>query len=172
MKMAFDLITVKTKNNQIKSDMIKESNYKFFLENMILVCVDLIVKDQNNKILLLKRKDEPLANTYCVPGGRVFKNEMIHEAVKRKVKEELGIDGKLKEIIDVFQVVFESGPLGMDEGTHIISFLVEVEWNKKQNITIDNDHANFIFSDKAEDEYHPYLKKIFESVKMQILRGG
>jgi len=163
--MAFNLKSLKMKNHSIKSDKIEKSQYKFFLENMILVCVDLVVKDKNNKILLLKRKDEPVANTYCVPGGRVYKNEMIHEAVKRKIKEELGIDGKLKRIIDVFEVTFESGPLGMDEGTHIISFLVEVEWDKDQDITIDDDHNGFIFSDKIEENYHPYLKKIFESVK-------
>jgi len=50
----------------------------------------LIIKD--NKILLIKRGADPFKGFWGTPGGYVEWDETVEDAVKREVKEELGLD--------------------------------------------------------------------------------
>ncbi len=49
----------------------------------------LVIKD--NKLLLLKRNEEPFAGQWDLPGGYMQENETPEEAMKRELKEELGV---------------------------------------------------------------------------------
>ena len=50
--------------------------YSLILDNIPLICVDLvIVKD--NKVFLIKRKNKPCEGVYWIQGGRMMKNEGI-----------------------------------------------------------------------------------------------
>ena len=49
----------------------------------------IIIKD--NKLLLLKRNEEPFKNCWDLPGGFLEQGETPEEAVVRELKEELGI---------------------------------------------------------------------------------
>jgi colanic acid biosynthesis protein WcaH len=53
------------------------------LDRTPLIAIDLIIKDEKNRILLGKRTNEPAKGMWFVPGGRIFKNESIEEAFKR-----------------------------------------------------------------------------------------
>ena len=61
----------------------KENNYRF------LVRCSAIIVNSKNEILLFKYKN---ANYYLLPGGRVNKLEDSKIAIKREIKEELGIE--------------------------------------------------------------------------------
>lgn len=43
------------------------------------------------KILLVKRKHEPYKDCWALPGGFLNKNETLHEAAVRELKEETGL---------------------------------------------------------------------------------
>ena len=45
----------------------------------------------NQTILLIKRKNNPFKNFYALPGGFLDKNETLHDAAIRELKEETGI---------------------------------------------------------------------------------
>ena len=65
------------------------------------VAVDpLIVK--GNKIVLLKRGKEPFKGMLEFPGGFVEHGETVEHAVIREVKEETGLDVRVKEILGVY----------------------------------------------------------------------
>lgn len=50
----------------------------------------IIIKD--NKLLLLKRNEEPFKNQWDLPGGYMNENETTKETLQREIKEEFGID--------------------------------------------------------------------------------
>ncbi|MCD6590583.1 MAG: NUDIX hydrolase [Candidatus Aenigmarchaeota archaeon] len=55
-----------------------------------------------NKVLLIKRKFEPFAGFYALPGGFVEHGEKVEDACIREVKEETGLDIKAERLIGVY----------------------------------------------------------------------
>lgn len=57
---------------------------------------------EREKILLVKRDIEPFKGFWVLPGGHVDYNERVEQAVKREVKEELGIRIEIKDLVGVY----------------------------------------------------------------------
>ena len=70
---------------------IPEKQYKQILNNAVNLCVDICLK-YNNKVLLIRRTEEPCKGIYWPVGGRIHKGETADQAARRKIKEEIGID--------------------------------------------------------------------------------
>jgi len=65
--------------------------------------VDGIVKIFNPEfegIVLIKRKNPPLG--YALPGGFVDRGETVEEALKREMREEIGLDVKVHKLSGVY----------------------------------------------------------------------
>jgi 8-oxo-dGTP diphosphatase len=77
------------------------------------VTVDIIAEMEDDKIVLIKRKYDPIG--YALPGGFVDYGETVEEAAKREAKEELNI-----EISDLRQFKVYSDPK-RDSRWHTIS---------------------------------------------------
>jgi 8-oxo-dGTP pyrophosphatase MutT (NUDIX family) len=67
-----------------------------------------LVKNNRNQILILKSGPLELKSTkrseefWDLPGGKSMKGESVEETLRREVSEELGIDGKKLEILNIF----------------------------------------------------------------------
>lgn len=60
---------------------------------------------QDDKILLVKRRNEPSASCWTLPGGLVELGETVHEAIIREIWEECGIEVVLNKIMDVIDYI-------------------------------------------------------------------
>ncbi|MCK4428766.1 MAG: NUDIX domain-containing protein [Candidatus Aenigmarchaeota archaeon] len=58
---------------------------------MVKTTVGAII-ERDGKILLTKRNVKPFKGCWCIPGGHIEENETAAEAVRREVKEEVGLD--------------------------------------------------------------------------------
>lgn len=135
--------------------MIPAADYKTFLEQMPVVCIDAIIMNNKGQYLLIKRKNEPLKGDYWVPGGRLLKNETLNDAVLRKVKEELGIDSHVVMPIGVYEDFFDKSPLNPGNGLHTVS-IVYLIIAGSENICIDEQSDDWGWFDELPER----LKKM------------
>jgi len=69
---------------------IQANEYKKIIQKIPILCVDIILR-YKDKVLLIKRADEPCKGIYWPIGGRVHKGESVDAAARRKIFEEIGI---------------------------------------------------------------------------------
>ncbi len=62
-------------------------------------CVVLV--DDRNRLLLVKRRAAPKQGMWCLPGGFVESGETPEEAAVRELKEETGLTGRINTLIGV-----------------------------------------------------------------------
>ncbi len=71
-----------------------------FYENPLPVASSIVLNDKR-EILLVKRKNDPYRDMWCLPIGFAESHEKLQEAALRELKEEAGIDGQIIQLIDV-----------------------------------------------------------------------
>ena len=72
-------------------------------EKIPRLTTDVVITDENNqKVLLVKRKNEPFQGKWALPGGFVDYGETVEQAAVREVKEELGSDVELEGLLGVY----------------------------------------------------------------------
>jgi 8-oxo-dGTP diphosphatase len=56
-----------------------------------VACVGAVIRDEAERLLLIRRRNEPGAGLWSLPGGRVEAGETDQQAVVREVAEETGL---------------------------------------------------------------------------------
>ncbi len=64
--------------------------------------VAILLKNQNNEILLVKRNVEPEKGKWALPSGFIEAEETTEDATTRELKEETNLKGKTKKLIGVY----------------------------------------------------------------------
>ena len=114
----------------------------------------------NGKAILIQELDEA-EERWVLPGGRVDVGEMPRDAMVREVKEELGLDATVGDILDCNIFTSKSG-----QAHCIIVFAVTVD--PKQSISVEQNEvlkAEWIAIDnvkhlKLRPEYVPIVERI------------
>lgn len=70
-----------------------------------IVAVAALIVNDKNEILIIKRGSEPGKGLWSIPGGVVELGEHLHQALRREVKEETGLEILPLELLDVFEVL-------------------------------------------------------------------
>ncbi len=129
------------------------------MENVPIICVDLLVK-YNDTYLLMLRKNNPIKGKYWMPGGRVYKNESLGKAVKRKCLEECGVKVKNYKKVGVIEYIKEEAPFNnIKSGIHVVSIVYEILIDSK-NILMDSQHDDYKWV-----SFENFPKKLKEMLK-------
>ncbi|NUU64042.1 NUDIX domain-containing protein [Paenibacillus agri] len=72
------------------------------------VGVGAVIRDENNRLLLVLRKKPPEAGHWSLPGGKVDYMETIENAVIREIHEELGIEIEIERLLCVTNHIIPS----------------------------------------------------------------
>ena len=103
---------------------IPDESYREILSSLPILCVDIVIKDQNGHFLLVQRDRHPLKGQWWVPGGRVLKGESISQAALRKIREELGVEAEVSHSIGYYEGQFDENEWGIPSGIHTVSIVV------------------------------------------------
>lgn len=113
---------------------LDEELYQKAIRALPIVCVDLVVSRPmdrgDDQILMVLRKNEPLAGAWWFPGGRVLLGEARLEAAKRKLKQECGLVVSHAEKVlqrRTHDIVIPRSDGSMSHSLTTV-FWVEVEW--------------------------------------------
>jgi len=68
---------------------LNDRKFAELIKNAPLVSIDLIIRDQEDRVLLQFREGRPAKGWWFVPGGRIRKYECVQDAIKRIAKDEI-----------------------------------------------------------------------------------
>ena len=65
----------------------------------VTVDVVIVTRERRPRVLLVRRKHEPFAGMWAIPGGFVDMDEPLEAAAKRELREETGVEaGRLEQL--------------------------------------------------------------------------
>ena len=142
------------------SNLLNIELYRKFHQCLPILCVDVILKTVDGKFLMVRRKEEPAKGNWWFVGGRVFKNESLECAARRKVREEIGLNAEyIEKIIGGYEIFFKEDPFGHGNGTHAIVSCFSTEIENIVNLKLDNTSSNYKIFSFYKKDWHPYLIK-------------
>ncbi len=68
-----------------------------------------VVVLRDGEILLVRRANSPGAGKWSVPGGLLRLGETLYEAAVRELREETGLEGVARGVVDVAEYIEEKG---------------------------------------------------------------
>ena len=140
---------------------IPDKLYKRILQVIPIACVDLLVINPKNEILLLKRKNQPSKGQWWFPGGRVHFMETRKHAATRKLKEECGSAGNILEEIGTYEVILHKKS---SHPSHGITTVYKMQL-KNSKVVLDNQSTSFSWKPCSQ-----WLKEVKSSFVKMILQ--
>jgi 8-oxo-dGTP diphosphatase len=74
----------------------------------LTVDIAIVTREARPKVLLIRRKNDPFAGSWALPGGFVDENERLGDAARRELREETGL------IVADIEQLYTSGEPGRD----------------------------------------------------------
>lgn len=121
---------------------IPQPEFEQIITRVPIVCVDIAVYYQN-RVLLIKRADEPARGEWWLPGGRLYKGETLEQCALRKAKEETGLECKFIDIVHFDSTIFETGPNNIP--VHSVNFCALLTADTDQ-VTLDSSCLDFTWA--------------------------
>jgi len=121
-----------------------------------MICVDLIVKN-NNTVLLGKRNTYPFLGLWHIPGGLIYYNETIKDAINRISKREIGIEVKVVKQIPIHEYINE------DPRGHFIGLIYIVK-KIGGNLKINEFNSELKYFDYVPNDTNPCQIDIIKNV--------
>jgi ADP-ribose pyrophosphatase YjhB (NUDIX family) len=132
---------------------IEKDLYKTIIENVIVLCTDILVK-YKNKYVLLRRAEEPMKNVLWPIGGRIRQGETAVESATRKLKEELGATNfKPLKPLGYYEDHYTANSFDDNTNYYTLSIVFETEIESIDNLNVDYTSIEFELQDKIPEQF-------------------
>nr|WP_024965019.1 GDP-mannose mannosyl hydrolase [Pantoea sp. IMH] len=131
---------------------ISNDDFATIVRSTPLISIDLVVENPAGQCLLGLRTNRPAQGYWFVPGGRVRKEETLHDAFRRITKMELGITFDLEKgkFNGVWQHFYKDNFSGEDFSTHyiVLCFMLRVHQSRLPLTT--EQHSAYLWLEPEE----------------------
>lgn len=117
---------------------IPDELYERILGQMPIPCVDLLIRDDADRVLLVHRTNEPARDEWWFPGGRIHFFEERRAAVSRKLHEETGLTATGVRECGTYDLFFV---IDSDTRRHSITTLYDVRVASSDRLRLDEQSA-------------------------------
>lgn len=144
--------------NKIKDIKYKDGGF-FFIYRVSA----LIFNKDKTKILLFYGND---MDYYMLPGGKVNELEKSEDAIKREIKEELGLKNLKFDLIGISEEIVKDNENDIQQITLTYKSIYQDEIKKEQFKSVESDWINFKWIDiKDIDNYKIHPSNVKELIK-------
>jgi ADP-ribose pyrophosphatase YjhB (NUDIX family) len=137
---------------------IPDKIYNVILKNTVISCVDVCIR-YDNKILLIKRSEEPELNQWYPIGGRIHIGESIFKAAKRIAKEECNLNIIPIKIIHSDNTIFKDKDKNIIR--HSLNIVVLADVKNIKNFKLDNKSSEYKWESNIRSCYKSYVNNCF-----------
>ncbi len=116
-----------------------------------LVGVGALIVDREGRALMIKRKFEPNRGRWSLPGGLLETGETLEEAVRREVREELGVKVKIEELLQVSEEIIRDGKGKTRFHFVLVDYLAKFDGSRAK-ITLNEESESFAWFQPREVE--------------------
>ncbi|MBQ4799508.1 GDP-mannose mannosyl hydrolase [Pseudoalteromonas sp. MMG006] len=146
--------------------MLPLNTFKTVIKSTPLVSIDLIVRNNNNDILLGKRKNRPAKKAWFVPGGRILKDEKFDSAFRRLISDELGLFQVESKFKGVYQHFYNDNFSDENFSTHYVVLAYEIYFDGDLLSLPIEQHSEYKWFTERElllnDNVHKHTKWYFQ----------
>lgn len=159
--------------------MLSTDDFKFVVQSVPLLSIDLVLLNEHKQILVGKRKNAPAKGYWFVPGGRVFKNELLVDAFLRICLSELNevCDYKIANPLGLYDHLYSDSVFGVGVSTHYINapYLIILSENTILDPPSDQ-HQEYrwvsIYELDQDESVHQYSKVFLDSLFSVLRENG
>ena len=159
---------------------IGDALYHQVLDNLPLACVDVVAyfnrSPSDRVVLMVERAENPARGMLWFPGGRLYKNENLEDAARRKLREECGIEqAVIEKQIGAFPFSCRSEDAmygDLKEGFHAIGidYLARILGNNPV-VKVDHTSKGYRWVDETslrnlEQGLHPYIAEVMNAARL------
>jgi len=150
--------------------LLSPDDFAHVVRHTPLISIDLVVRDESERVLVGLRRNAPARGFWFVPGGRILKDERIDDAFLRVSHTELGraIPRSQASPLGVYEHLYDDNVLeipGMS--THYLVLAYQLHVDAASLVLPDGQHEQFRWMDVNEigDDaaVHPYTRAYFTS---------
>ena len=130
-----------------------------------IVGVGAVILVAGGGVILVRRKFEPLAGQWSLPGGAVETGETLQAAVAREVLEEIGMTIEVGPIVDVFDRI------QLDETGRVRYHFVLIDFVCRPiagHLRAESDVTDVIVADPAQLESYRLTTKTLEVIHKAV----
>lgn len=132
---------------------LDDSDFATVIRLAPLVCIDLLLRDDEKRVLVGLRNNDPAKGYLFVPGGRVRKGERLQAAFERILLQETGCKASFgsSAFFGVYEHFYEDNRFGDDGfGTHCVTLAFQLQLSEPRKVTSDAQHGCFHWMTESE----------------------